>query len=413
MSAPTATDAADLDPFERFNRSNGMGIVQNPYPVFVELRNEAPIQKADLRKMFGLEVPEPPPGSPPVYSASSYEAVVQVLRDGETFSSQMYSAIMGTVMGHSILEMDEPEHHRYRALLQQAFTKRSLELWEQTLVGRVIDELIDEFVDEGKAELVRQLMFPFPVNVIAGLLGLPREDIPQFHRWTVELISVGIDFEGAVRSSNDLKEYLGGFLAERRVNPGDDMISVLAQAEMDGHRLDDEDIYAFLRLLLPAGAETTYRSSSNLLYGLLTHPDQLAAVVADRSLVPQAIEEGLRWEPPLLTIMRSATKDTEVCGVPIEKDAVIIVNMGSANHDESRWDNPEDLDIFRKATQHIAFAFGPHMCLGQHLARMETRVVLNKIFDRLPNLRLDRTAPEGPITGMTFRAPTAIPVLFG
>ncbi|MBV8691717.1 MAG: cytochrome P450, partial [Actinobacteria bacterium] len=278
MSAPTSTDAADLDPFERFNRSNGMGRIENPYPVFVELRGQAPIQRTDLRAMFGLEVGEPPPGSPPVYTACTYEAVAEVLRDGERFSSQMYAAVMGIVMGHSILEMDEPEHHRYRALLQQAFTKRSLELWEHTLVGRVIDELIDDFIDDGKAELVRQLTFPFPVNVIAGLLGLPREDIPQFHRWTVELISVGIDFEGAVRASNDLKEYLGGFLRERRVNPGDDMISVLAQAEMDGQRLEDEDIYAFLRLLLPAGAETTYRSSSNLLWGLLTHPDQLQAV---------------------------------------------------------------------------------------------------------------------------------------
>jgi len=220
VSTPTTADPADLDPFERFNRMNGMGRVENPYPVFVELRGEAPIQKADLRKLFGLEVPEPPPGSPPVYSASSYEAVLQVLRDGETFSSQMYAGVMGVVMGHSILEMDEPEHHRYRALLQQAFTKKSLELWEQSLVGAVIDELIDAFVDEGKAELVRQLTFPFPVNVIAGLLGLPREDIPQFHRWTVELISVGIDFEGGMRASNALKEYLSGFLAERRVNHG-------------------------------------------------------------------------------------------------------------------------------------------------------------------------------------------------
>jgi len=409
----TSAPVGEVDPFERFNRSNGMGRIENPYPVFIELRGEAPVQKADLRKMFGLEIPEPPPGSPPVYTACSYEAVCEVLRDGERFSSAMYSAIMGIVMGHSILEMDEPEHHRYRAMLQQAFTKRSLELWEHSLVGSVIDELIDAFIDEGKAELVRQLTFPFPVNVIAGLLGLPREDIPQFHRWTVELISVGIDFEGALRASNQLKEYLGGFLAERRVNPGDDMMSVLAQAEMDGQRLSDEDIFAFLRLLLPAGAETTYRSSSNLLYGLLTHPDQLAALTTDRTLMAQTIEEGLRWEPPLLTIMRSATRDTEVCGVPIEKDSVIIVNLGSANHDETRWENAEDLDIFRKATQHIAFAFGPHMCLGQHLARMETRVVLTKVLDRLPNLRLDPAADAAPITGMTFRSPHALPVLFG
>ncbi len=174
------------------------------------------------------------------------------------------------------------------------------------------------------------------------------------------------------------------------------MISVLAQAELDGERLDDAQICSFLRLLLPAGAETTYRSSSNLLFGLLTHPDQLAALVTDRSLMNQAIEEGLRWEPPLLGIMRTATRDTVVEGMTVPAGSIVSVNIGSANHDERYWDNAEEFDVFRPQRQHLAFAWGPHMCLGVHLARMETRVALNQVFDRLPNLRLDPDA-EPPV----------------
>jgi len=190
------------------------------------------------------------------------------------------------------------------------------------------------------------------------------------------------------------------------------MISVLAFAEHDGVRLTPEEIFSFLRLLLPAGAETTYRSSSNLMFGLLTHTEQLDAVRADRSLLPQAIEEGLRWECPLLMIMRTAVKETEICGVPIPAGAMVITNMGSANHDESRWDRAEEFDIFREQKSHISFAAGPHLCLGMHLARMETKVVVNALLDRLPNLRIDPSAEAPYITGMTFRAPPALPVLF-
>jgi cytochrome P450 len=185
---------------------------------------------------------------------------------------------------------------------------------------------------------------------------------------------------------------------------------VLSTAEHDGLQLTDEEIFSFLRLLLPAGAETTYRSSSNLLVGLLENPDQLEAVRSDRALVPQAIEEGLRWEPPLLTIMRTVTHDTELDGVALPKDSVVVVNLGSANHDESRWEDPERFDIFRPPQQHLAFAFGAHLCLGMHLARMETSVLLNAVLDRLPGLRLDPDAEPPAITGMTFRAPASIRV---
>jgi cytochrome P450 len=403
-----------VDAFEEFNRNMGMGRIQNPYPTFAEMRCDAvAVQPVDLRKMFGFEVDD---GSmadaPPIYSTCTFDAALEILKDGERFSSEIYAGFMGVVMGHSILEMDEPEHHRYRSLLMQAFSKKALEHWETDLVGPSIDECIDAFAARGRAELVRELTFPFPVNVIAGLLGLPREDIDQFHVWTVELISIGFDMEKALRGSKALGDYLREKIEYRRAHLSEDFVSVLIKAELDGQRLTDDEIIAFLRLLLPAGAETTYRSSSNLLLGLLQKPEQLAALRDDRSLIPRAIEEGLRWEPPLLTIMRTATEDTEVCGASVPKDAVIIVNLGAANHDDSRWENPDDLELVRKAQQHMAFGFGPHMCLGQHLARMETRVVLEKVLDRLPNLRLDPDAGDAAITGMTFRSPMALPVLF-
>jgi cytochrome P450 len=260
---------------------------------------------------------------------------------------------------------------------------------------------------------VRQFTFPFPVNVIAALFDLPRDQLARFHRLAVELISVSVDMAVALRASVALAELLTPMIEARRDDPGDDLISLLTQAELDGKRLTNDEILAFCRLLLPAGAETTYRSSSNLLVGLLTHPDQLDAVRADCSLIPQAIEEGLRWECPLLTIFRTTTEDTEVCGVELPAGTIILVNMGAANHDERRWENPERFDIFRPPQPHVAFASGPHLCLGMHLARMETRVALEQIFDRLPDVRLDPAAEAPVITGMTFRSPAALRVVHG
>ena len=413
MSAPEAIDGT-YDPFEEFNRSVGAGVVENPYPLLAMARAKGPLLKENLEaELLAAEVDPQVTMGPEVFTAFSYDAVQTVLRDGETFSSAGYADVMGAVMGHTILEMDEPEHHTYRGLVQQAFSRKAMERWEEEAVGPIVDECIDAFIERGNAELVRELTLPFPVNVIASMLGLPRADLPQFHRWAIELISVSFDWERGTRASAQLRDYFAGVLAERRFHPANDLMSILAVSELDGQHLTDEEIFAFLRLLLPAGAETTYRSSSNLLFGLLTHPDQLDALRADRALMPKAIEEGLRWEPPLTTIVRTATRDTVVDGVDVPAGAVVITNMGSANHDEKYWERSEEFDIHREQRQHLAFAFGPHMCLGMHLARMETRVVLERIFDRLPNLRLDPAADAPQITGMTFRAPPALPVLFG
>ncbi len=246
------------------------------------------------------------------------------------------------------------------------------------------------------------------------MLGLPRDDYKQFQRWSIAILSFLSQQEQAIAASQEVKEYVATILEERRRDPQEDLLSDLAQAELDGEQLSDEEIFSFIRLLLPAGVETTYRSTGNLLLTLLTHPDQLEAVRADRRLVPQAIEELLRYEIPLLNITRIATKDTEVGGVPVPAGSTVMLMLAAANRDETRYPDPDRFDIYRSEPKpHISFGQGPHACLGLHLARMEMRVALNLLLDRLPSLRLDPAGDDPHIRGQVFRSPTSIPVLFG
>ena len=402
----------EIDPFEAFDQAMGADTCRDPYPEFAEMRARGGIVPLDGEAAGPLASLTAEEG-PRQFAAVKHDTVSEVLRDGRVFSSGAYRETMGLVMGPNILVMDEPEHGRYRSLIQMAFSKKALERWEHDLVRPVVSRLVDSFADRGHADLVRELTFPFPVHVIAGMLGLPDEDLPRFHAWAVDVISVAFDFPRGIEGAKQLGEYLTPMIEERRKNPGDDLISVLAAGELDGQRLDNEHVLGFLRLLLPAGAETTYRSSSNLIYGLLTNPDQLDALREDRSLMIQAIEEGLRWEVPLTGIGRLCVEDTEVDGVKIPAGSMIQVLIGAANRDETRFDDPDRFDIHRPPRQHMSFAFGPHRCLGMHLARMETKVVLEALLDRLPNLRLDPNEESVGIVGEGFRSPRRLPVLFG
>ncbi len=283
------------------------------------------------------------------------------------------------------------------------------------MVRPIVNGLIDEFIrDGGDTDLVRAFTFEFPTRVITRLLGLPEEDLPTFRRRAVQLISYAVDYRKAFEASAALKDYFLEQIDKRRSTPTDDIIGDLVSADINGgEKLTDEAIYSFLRLLLPAGLETTYRSSGNLLYLLLTHPEQFAAVQANRELLAPAIEEGLRYETPLTTVQRFATEDSELGGVAIPAGSVIDVCMGSANRDANRWpDPPEKFDIFRHHTPpHITFAAGEHTCMGLHLARMETRVALESLLDRLGDITLI-TDDDPHIHGQPFRSPTSLPVTF-
>nr|WP_238159298.1 cytochrome P450 [Mycobacterium sp. MFM001] len=385
-----------------------VGYLRDPYPYFAQKRREAGV--FDGTVMDYSKTPESlrPKRS---FAAMSFDAVNKALRDGRVFSSKMYDTTIGLFIGPTILAMEGKKHREHRNLVSAAFKSKALARWEPTIVRPICNALIDEFIDAGEADLVRQFTFEFPTRVIAKLLGLPEADLPMFHRRAVELISYTVRYERAFEASAALKDYFLEQIEARKAAPTGDIIGDLVTAEIDGEKLSDEAIYSFLRLLLPAGLETTYRSSGNLLYLLLTHPEQFAAVQADHELIPKAIEEGLRFETPLTTVQRFTTEDTELEGVKIPARSVIDVCIGSANRDEQRWERPEDFDIFRPHMPHISFAAGEHTCLGLHLARMETRVALECLLNRLTNIELQMN-DDPHIFGQPFRSPTALPVTF-
>jgi cytochrome P450 len=386
------------------------GNIRDPYPRLAELRRQSPVHLGPVD--VGAGRPEVVATGPQPATVLAFDEVMAVLRDRDTFSSAVYEGVIGAVMGRTILEMDEPEHRLHRALVSPVFRSRVLERWEETLVALVVNELIDGFAGRGQADLVRELTFNFPVQVIARILGLPRADYRQFQQWAIAMTSVAADWGRAVAASAALRDYFGRVLAERRVCPEDDLISELAMVEVEGRRLSDEEIFSFLRLLLPAGVETTYRGSGTCLYALLNRPEQLAAVVAESSLVPAAFEEAIRWEPPVTVVLRRARRDTRIGGVPVASGADVALMIGAANRDERRFERPDEFDVFRRGPSHVGFGFGVHVCLGMHLARMEARVALETLFARLPDLQLDPRAADPGIRGLAFRSPAALPVVF-
>lgn len=382
--------------------------LRDPYPFFALKRRESGVFRGTV-----MDYSKTPESLMPKreFSAVSFDAVNTVFRDGRVFSSAPYDKTIGLFMGPTILAMEGKKHRDHRNLVSAAFKSKALARWENTIVRPICNALIDDFIDTGKADLVRNFTFEFPTRVIAQLLGLPADDLPTFRKRAVQLISYHVDYEHAFEASAALKDYFVEQIEQRKSHPTEDIIGDLVTAEIDGEKLSDEAIYSFLRLLLPAGLETTYRSSGNLLYLLLTHPDQFAAVRADRGLLPQAIEEGLRFETPLTTVQRFTTEDTELEGVEIPARSVIGVCIGAANRDERRWERPEQFDIFRRQLPHISFAAGEHTCLGLHLARLETRVAVECLLDRVTNVRL-LTDDDPHIHGQPFRSPTALPVTF-
>ena len=415
LAAARAPEPGDegYDPFDAFDEAQGADHSIDPYAIYAELLGKCPVHWGGLSEMLGtVSVSDLMAGDRKIVNVLSYDGVEAVLRDGAVFSSAGYADSMGLVMGHTILEMDEPEHGRYRKLLQQAFTRREMERWEHEIVKPVLNHYIDAFVDRGRADLVHELMFVFPVHVIAIAMGLPEADLPGFYRRAVEITNMATQIERGFAASQWLYNYLEPVVDDCRAEPQEDLISLLAHAELDGQRLTNDEIIAFCRLLLPAGAETTYRAASNMMVGLLSEPTQLDAVRADRSLVTAAVEEALRWEAPLTGISRTAVADSVADGIEIEAGTAVNTSLGSANHDPSRWDDPERFDIFRQPKAHIAFASGPHLCLGIHLARMEMRAVLECLLDRLPGLRLDPDAEPPEIVGLAFRAPSVLPVVW-
>jgi cytochrome P450 len=369
----------------------------DPYPLFAGLRQTTPVTNFKLAHRES-------------YIVTRYDDVRAVLHDGETYSSRA-NAEVGKFMGRTLIEMDGKEHTRTRALVQRAFAARAVDGLAGTMTA-LVNELIDGFAREGRADLVEQFTLLFPVQVIAEIIGIPRTDYPQFQRWSLDLIAFSKDPERGRAASDTLREYFLPVVRRRRAEPRDDVISRLVTGTIDGVGLTDEEVVSFLRLLLPAGAETTSRLIGSMLFALIAEPERFARVHAERALVPWAIEETLRWETPVLFVARETTKPVEIAGVPIPAGMMLSAVIGSANRDESHFPDPDRFDLDRRTEDHLSFAFGRHFCLGHHLAKLEARTALGALLDRLRNPRFDPDAPPPSIRGLAFRSPQSLPVRF-
>ena len=357
------------------------GDVRDPYPELARLRREEPMQRLDMSAMPGEE-------GKPVFIVYRYEEAQQMLRDNETFSSSGVIAAFGPVFGERVmLGMDEPVHGRLRSLVSKAFSQKSLARWQDELVARVGNDLIDKFAANGKADLVKEFTFDYPSRIIAGLLGLPEEDYPQFQRWSISLLSWIMNPERGLAAAAALCEYFAPILEARRAEPTrrhDQPARRGRDRRGEAHRRGD--------LLVPAAAAARRCRDHVPVAGkpavrIAVGHAQLDAVRADRSLLPQAIEEAVRWNPPLLTITRTTTCDTELGGVPIPEGCSVLPMLGSTNRQEDRWDEPGRVQHLPQAKGNLGWGHGVHVCLGMHLARLEMRTAINLLLDRLPNLR--------------------------
>jgi len=385
----------------------------DPYPRLAELRRRGPVHPLDYRVHMGLPADHTMAGLTH-FTVVGYEEAKACLGDPAIFSNKVYLRNLGISFGRSVSTMDPPEHGAFRRIFQKAFLPNVVARWGESVVDPVVTSLMDRFIDRGAADLVQEFTFHYPFQIVYRQLGLPAEDVSIFHKLAMAQILVSVDVPHGTEASRKLGTYFKALIERRRRTPGDDLVSVLATTEVDGQYLPEEVLISFLRQLVNAGGDTTYRATSVLLTGLLSNPDQLEALRRDRSLMPQAIEEALRWDGPVLIQTRLAAQDTELGGVKVPAGSVLDVAAGAANRDPARYPNPDQFDIFRKSEhRHLGFSFGPHVCIGQHLARVEMTRAMHSILDRLPKLRLDPAQPPPQIRGIMMRVPKHLHVRFG
>lgn len=410
---PRLEDLEDksFDPFVVEKLSTGD--CPDPYPRIHELREQGSIVPGSYRSQF-TSVPDVQTGHLPQVMVLGYDTITKVLTTPDIFTNrEAFMPSLGRSFGNTVTVMDPPDHPRFRKIFQKAFLPQVVSKWGETVVEPVVDRLMANFIDRGEADLVEEFTHHYPFQVIYAQVELEPDQAPVFHKLAIAQLLSSIGAPQGPEATAKLGTFFGELLKQRRSNPGTDLISHLATVEVDGEYLPDDVLISFLRQLMNAGGDTTYRGTSVLLTGLLTNPDQLEAVRQDRSLIPQAIDEAVRWEGPVTSTLRYVSQDTELDGVPLKQGTFLNVVLGSANRDPAKFENPDKFDIFRdRKARHLAFASGPHVCIGQHLARVEMTRALNAILDNLPNLRLDPDKPAPQITGHLLRVPEHIWVKF-
>ena len=347
----------------------------------------------------------------------SHELVNAAFRDEDVFpSADFYGSTVTEVMGRNLQCLRGEEHRVNRALVSPAFRQRLMPGLMGPLLEPVAHELIDRFEADGHADLVADFTSRYPFIVITRLLGLPRHSEEEVKRWAMGMLDLQRSHDHALNCSREFMAFVQPILHERRHHPGDDLISTLATTELEGQRLTDEEIFNFLRLLFPAGADTTYLGLGSTLHALLTHPDQMAMVLADPGAECRwAAEEGVRLNPPTAWIPRINPHDTVWHDIPIPAGANMLLGVMAANRDPAVFEDPDRFDVARRPASVMTFGFGAHFCLGAALARAELDTALRVILSRLSNLRLTETHGVR-ITGTIhhlLRGPNRLPVAFG
>jgi cytochrome P450 len=346
------------------------------------------------------------------FMITRYADVQEALADEETFpSAAAYLRHSGPVMGKTIQCMGGAEHRRNRGLVSVGFRPRVMRGFVESFLTPVAHKLVDAFAARGEADLVTEYTTRYAFTVIARLLDLPPTDEAELKRWGDGLIDFPWNPEVALAASREFTAYLKPIIDARRDQPGEDLLSQLATAEVEGERLSDEEIFSFARLLFPAGADTTYRGLGSMLFAVLTHPEVHAALREDPGLIPAVVQESLRWEAPTAILPRFAPVDVHFAGEDIPAGSEVLFAITSGNRDARVFADPDRFDPRRSATQFLSFGHGQHFCLGSHLARREMEVSLGVLIERLDGLRLVEGSDVA-ISGTVLRGPVRLPVRF-
>ncbi|KYF52445.1 cytochrome, partial [Sorangium cellulosum] len=342
---------------------------RNPYPLYDQIRSSTPV------------LHHPPSGAWLIFD---HDGVKRALHDHEAFGSAVSPP--GNRTSEWLVFSDPPRHTKLRALLSRAFTPRAVAELEPR-IRRLSQELLDRTIGRGAMDLVEDYAVPLPLLVIAEMLGAPTEDQPRFKRWSDVILDLSTTVSSSAEAaraigaftsvSAEMQGYLRGLVAQRRAAPRDDLLTRLVEAEVDGARLNEDEILGFFQLLLVAGHETTTNLISNAVLCLLEHPTELARLRGEPQLLPSAIEEVLRYRSPVQTMFRVTRRDVAMHGEVIPAGEPALVMIGSANRDPKQFRDPGRFDIARDPGPHVAFGHGIHFCLGAPLARLEARVALS------------------------------------
>jgi cytochrome P450 len=347
-----------------------------------------------------------------------YESVKRAMDDHETFSSVVHPPT-----GRApewLVFLDPPRHSKLRAIIMRTFTPRAIARLEPR-VRELSAALLDEHIGRGEMDLVDDYAGPLPVMVIAELIGIPLEDRPRFMRWSQAIVNLSYAIAGGALAEQAIREhvpraemlaYVTELASRRRIDPRDDLLTRLVETEVDGERLSMEDILGFFQLLLSAATETTTNFIDNAVLSFIENPSQLTRLRDNPALLPSALEEVVRYRSPGQAIFRETTRDVSLHGKAIPAGSFVLVMVGSANRDPKRFVEPETFDIGRDPNPHIAFGHGIHFCIGAALARLEVRVALTDLFDRMETIELASHEPWEPRKALHVHGPAHLPIRF-